>query len=301
MNAIQILPNTMTAALVQSATVAKLTGSEMEIVRATNERRIMDMDETEVKFLAVDIIFKAKGRLGYNPTQTEEECDAEILMISDDLKGFKGLTGREVHLALKSGINGDFSTDGRVFWSSASFVQWVRRWVNEKKLEVMKKYTALEASKTVEKPAMTEEQHKALSYEIANEYVKQMQKSHLQKEVILRDIEALRIELSGLLQADYEYGIRKANIEIKLKSKAILLKKHLDFQVFSAHTLYEDLERFGIWQMPADDKRGLFADLQKANPKATKPELVIMAKSKAYNVFIGLVAKGELVLYGEAK
>jgi len=297
MNAIQISEKTISAiALVHKPEVSKLSGIEMEIVRATQERRIMDMDETEVKFLAVDIIFKAKNRLGYNPTQTEQEHDAEILMISEDLKGFKGLTGSEVCLALKAGINGDFSADGRVFWSSANFVQWVKRWVNEKKLETMKKYTAIEASKPTEKPAISEEEHKTLSYEIAKEYARQMRNFALQKGVIQNDIEALRSELEEFDVLDEDYPIKKANIENKLKSKAILLKKYAEFQVYSAHSLYDDLERFGIWKMPAEDKKALFANLQQKLPKDTKEELVIKAKSQAYNVFVGLVASGEVVI-----
>lgn len=244
MNTIQLSQKILQAG-VPTVAIEKLTERQHEIVKATHGTRIGQMTNAEVTKLAGEVIFTAKMRLGYSQSQGDE-LKAEIRLIINDLREYQGLTPTEIHLALKAGLNGEFSTDGKVFFSSSNFVQWLRRWIADKKQPVMKQYTALEQAKENVKIPPTEAEEKELCRQVAQQY-------------------------------------------------GDLKRTHPDFEVQVASSLYDDLERFGIWKMEVNEKKELFEKLQRKYTNATHLELVLMAKNIAYNRFIAEVAKGILM------
>lgn len=217
----------------------RLNESEMSIVKAQSGKRISEMSNSEINKLAGEIIFLAKSRLGHNHN-SGEELVAEIKLISCDLRGFKGLTSTEIHLALKSGLDGDFSNDGKVFFSSSNFVHWLKRWIDEKKRPVIKQVTLIEQSKETTKSPPTDEEYKALTIEIANNY-------------------------------------------------AEVLRQNRDVTIEFASTLYDDLGKFEIWEMPLEDRKKVFEELQSKYKNTSRDELIIKAKNIAYNRFIALL------------
>jgi DNA-dependent RNA polymerase auxiliary subunit epsilon len=233
------LTNEIIKAAEPSPELRRLNESEISIVKAQSGRRISEMSNSEINKLAGEIIFLAKSRLGHNHN-SGEELVAEIKLISCDLRGFKGLTSTEIHLALKSGLDGDFSNDGKVFFSSSNFVNWVKRWIDEKKRPVIKHVTLVEQSKETTKPPPTDEEYKALTIQIANNY----------REALLKD---------------------------------------KDFVVEFASTLYDDLVKFEIWEMPLEEKRILFEEIELKYKGASRGEQIIKAKNIAYNRFIALL------------
>ncbi|MDI9863994.1 hypothetical protein QM480_06645 [Flectobacillus sp. DC10W] len=233
------LTNEIIRAAEPSQELRRLNDSEISIVKAQSGKRISEMNNSEINKLAGEIIFLAKSRLGHSHN-AGEELVAEIKLISSDLRGFKGLTGSEIHLALKSGLDGDFSNDGKVFFSSSNFVHWVKRWIDEKKRPVIKHVTLVEQSKETTKPPPTDEEYKALTIQIANNYT-----------------EALR--------------------------------KDKDFVVEFASTLYDDLVKFEIWEMPLEERKILFEELQSKYKSTSRDQLIIKAKNIAYNRFIALL------------
>ncbi len=271
----------------------KLTESENLIVLATKSVRIAELPEQDLRKLATQIVSTSRARLA-SKELTKDELLAEITMISDDLKGFKGLTSTEIHLALKSGLNGEFSKDGVVYFSSSNFVQWVKRWIAEKKQPVMKNYTALEQAREDVKPPPSLEEYKALIIQIANQYAHEKFRHDDKKRIWLEEIERCKKEI------EFEPDIIKKRVyQTQINLVQIDLKKHQPFEVHYAATLYEDLEKFSIWKMPPDDKKKIFEELEKRFKNFSKQEVKKLAQNKAYNVFISmLVAEGKVVNEG---
>lgn len=59
-----------------------------------------------------------------------------------------------------------------------------------------------------------------------------------------------------------------------------------ELYIFSAHTLYEDLERFDIYRMAVEDKKEVFDCICKRYPRLNQAELIQKSKVEAYNRFI---------------
>lgn len=235
MNKIQ-LNNSTLQSFEAKTIIEKLTVSETHIVTASKEQLIGTMTTNQLNVLAAKTIMTAKTRLGLRES-AGDELKAEISVIADDLRGFRGLSGTEIHMALKSGLDGDFSQDGKVFFSSSTFVIWIKKWIAEKKQPAMKKYALLlhEAEKT--KPPPTLEEEKRLCANVANMY------------------------------ADFK-------------------RKDPEYEVQSAFSLYDDITRFGIWELSKSDKQEIFKKAQVKFKNSTKEQLVHHCKNEGYNLFI---------------
>jgi hypothetical protein len=291
---IEISKNNLEVVQKENFQIEKLTESENEIVRATQGKRISELTENELKILAGELIFTAKARLG-NKQSEKYELIAEITLILNDLRGFKGLTSTELSLALKSGLNGEFLKENQtVFWSSANFVFWVKKWISEKKQPVMKQYTAIEQANERVKPPPTVQEYKDLIIQVANQYALEKIKNDSKRQVWLNEIERCKKEM--LIESDI---LKKRVFQTQINLVQIDLKKHQNFEVQFASTLYEDLERFEIWKMPPEDKKNLFQELTKKYKKFTFAELKKLAQNSAYNVFISMLVTENKVLNKE--
>lgn len=169
----------------QQLFLEKMDNSEIAIVQATQGKRIGQMSDNEKTILAAKVVSTGNIRLGYKP-KGDSDTTAEIMLFVMDLNKFYGLTEAEVLLALNSGLDGEFLKEGEsVFFNSAYFVQWCKRYIESKKLPALKKH---ENNKAVAErdtpkplPSITErrevlnaiiEQHKAiLENDIEHEFM----------------------------------------------------------------------------------------------------------------------------------
>ena len=261
----------------------KLSESEVTIVKASKGKRVRDMTSNEINELALTVIGNARLRLG-SKELSKDELKAETVLIVADLRDFNGLTSTEVQLALKSGLNGDFSKDGVVYFSSSNFVQWLKKWIAEKKQPVMKNYTALEQARIEEKPPPTLAEERKTIIQVINQHTEDL-RSHRERIVFLNEsLEKDRAEYKTINDPAEKHMILKriAKFDYELKTKK-------PFEVLFSASLYDDIERFGIWTMKPERKKEIFAGLQKKAKGETVEELKIKAKTLAYNEFIRML------------
>lgn len=150
-----------------------LTVQEQRIYDATLSVRLANLDEEAKLNIVGKIFLTAKSRLGLNTTSKEDEMILRDVLL-EDLEQFKGLTEVEILSALKSGLNGEYlgKNESSVFFNSSNFVQWVKKYI-EQKAEVMKK-VALAKKIEPAKPKPTDAEMKAEAIAIANSYVRKV-------------------------------------------------------------------------------------------------------------------------------
>jgi hypothetical protein len=154
-----------------------LTAKENQIVQnsqsTTHNPRIQEMNANGVMALAAVILDQVQLRSGYRP---KEEQDTTQLagQIAQDVRKFAGLTKNEILQALTMGLDGDFNPDGRVFFSSTQFVQWVKAYINQAKAPVMKKHAQLLHQLPVARPEPTTDERLRIMQEVIEGHVAQM-------------------------------------------------------------------------------------------------------------------------------
>jgi hypothetical protein len=137
----QQVPNFKKKALENSKELVKnLTNDELEIIKAQHEGTLIGaMDTNQLIELSKRIVKTANAKLGLTAV-TDEDLELNIELIYGDLANFKGNTDKIILQALKCGLNGDFSSDGKVFFSSSAFVIWVKKFITDKKMPVLAKF-----------------------------------------------------------------------------------------------------------------------------------------------------------------
>lgn len=143
----------------------------LSMIPSETNKRLKDMTATELLELADTILKTTYKRLGLK--QKGEDMEELQAVIFVDLRYFLTLTAKEVLLALKSGLDGDYVSDTNVFFNSSNFVQWLKLYVNGKKREVTSKLLKLEEQqkRLIEPPPPTEAEQRAKLIEATNQYI----------------------------------------------------------------------------------------------------------------------------------
>lgn len=150
------------------ATINALTKSEIEIVEASKGVKLKEYLPQDKAKLAMEVYFLAKAKLGLNsPSQQEEQATISILL--DDLNNFDLFTKEEIIKALKRGLNGEYSTGDFVHFNSSNFVRWVRRYQEEKQIALAKDMKAKQEEEQSIPPPPEEQQRKD-AIQVANMY-----------------------------------------------------------------------------------------------------------------------------------
>lgn len=285
MSNIQLSTNNLQVAQKAFDLPAKLSESELSIVTASKGKRIRDMSSNEINELALSVIGNARLRLG-SKALSKEEIKAETVLIVADLRDFSGLTVSEVNLALKSGLNGDFLKEGNIYFSSSNFVQWLKRWIAEKKQPVMKNYTQLEQARIEEKPPPSLAEQRKTIIQVINQHREDLI-NHRKRIVFLNEA----IEKDRAVYKTVNDPAEKHMILKRIAKYDYELKNKKPFEVLFSSSLYDDIERFGIWTMKPERKKEIFAGLQKKAKGETVEELKIKAKTLAYNEFIRMLVE----------
>lgn len=120
--------------------VEKLTAPEQKIFELT----IATDQNPKIKNhgATIDLAFKVHNiaaiRLGLKPKKVAE-LDILLQVLENDINRFPELTEQEILHALDSGLNGDFNPDGKIIFSSAQFVIWIKAYIEQQKKPVIKK------------------------------------------------------------------------------------------------------------------------------------------------------------------
>jgi len=156
--------------------INNLSASEMQIYNAQLSPRLSTLQPSDKTKIAMEVYLLAKIKLGLNSPSPEEE-QATISILLDDLENFNTLTKDEIIIAHKKGLNGEFlgPKDNQVFFNSSNFVQWVRKYEENKRAVMGKIANAKQEQETLEEPS--EEVLKLQAINIANMYADQLSKS----------------------------------------------------------------------------------------------------------------------------
>lgn len=143
----------------------------LSMVASDTNKQLKEMTATELLELSNKVTMTAYKRLGLK--QKGYDMEEMQAVIFTDLRCFLTLTAKEVLLALKSGLDGDYVNDTGVFFNSSNFVQWLKRYVNGKRREVTSKLLKLEEreKRLIEPPPPTEAEQRAKLIEATNQYI----------------------------------------------------------------------------------------------------------------------------------
>ena len=160
----------------------KMNSSEIAIVQATEGKRIGEMTENEKTILASKLVSIGNIRLGYKP-KSDQETKTEIYLFVLDLNKFFGLTEQELLLALNSGLDGEFLKENEtVFFSSANFVHWVKKYIESKKMPAMAKHhnNKVVSERETPKPEPTNDELRKIAIDNANFYVERFKNDNFE-------------------------------------------------------------------------------------------------------------------------
>lgn len=154
---------------------SNLSTSELQIYNATKSPILRTIEPTDKTKIAMEVYLLAKVKLGLNSISSEEE-HATVSILLDDLENFNGLTKDEIILATKKGLNGEYlgPKDNQVFFNSSNFVQWVRKYDDNKRSVLSKISNAKQEDEP--KPEPDEATKKSQAIQIANMYAEQLHK-----------------------------------------------------------------------------------------------------------------------------
>ena len=144
--------------------IKNLSNEEIEIVKATEQGILIgSMNPEELINFSSRVVKLANAKLGIT-NQSDQDLELTQELIFGDLMNYKGQTDMIILQALKSGLNGEFSTDGKVFFSSSAFVIWVKKFITDKKMPTLAKYQQNKAivERETPKPPPTIEQRKKI-------------------------------------------------------------------------------------------------------------------------------------------
>jgi hypothetical protein len=145
-----------------------------KIVQAQASTKLMLMLPSEKTDLATQIWAIAKMKLSLR-SENQNEDMAQIVILTDDLELFGNLTKDEIMIGLKMGLNGEFlNKDQQVFFNSSNFVQWIRKYIERKQVELaeLAKLPKMETFK----PVPSDQELKIMAINNANDHADLMVK-----------------------------------------------------------------------------------------------------------------------------
>lgn len=206
-----------------SSAYTGLSRYEKEVVESQTSLKISTLSDSDIMNLALRVISLSKIKLGSKPLP-DDEHRALVLVLMEDIKSYGYLTIDEINLALKRGLNGEFNSSGNdvVFFSPSNFVQWIRKFV-EQKNEVMRKVANAKVIEP-EKPKPSDADLKMAAINSANMYAQEMMRCQ-EKSIKMNWI-------AGGLHVLYDYiaqfGIYETSVEDKRRIYKTLLPKFND-------------------------------------------------------------------------
>jgi hypothetical protein len=121
---------------IHSPSAINISNLQNKIVQAQASIKLMLMLPSEKTDLATQIWAIAKMKLSLR-SENQNEDMAQIVILTDDLELFGNLTKDEIMIGLKMGLNGEFlNKDQQVFFNSSNFVQWIRKYIERKQVEL---------------------------------------------------------------------------------------------------------------------------------------------------------------------
>jgi hypothetical protein len=145
-----------------------------KIVQAQASTKLMLMLPSEKTDLATQIWAIAKMKLSLR-SENQNEDMAQIVILTDDLELFGNLTKDEIMIGLKMGLNGEFlNKDQQVFFNSSNFVQWIRKYIERKQVELAE-LAKLPKMETI-KPVPSDHELKMMAINNANDHADLMVK-----------------------------------------------------------------------------------------------------------------------------
>lgn len=146
-----------------------LTPTEASIVLASQGERVGQMSDKDLKNLITTALTMALFDLG----QSMQTQDRQLLesRLKGDLKSYFGkFTGEEVRKAIELGVRGNFKSrpDDIIFISVKGINEWLNKYRDQVKIEVMKKNYQLEVKREKE----TEEANKEEKIKVLDELTK---------------------------------------------------------------------------------------------------------------------------------
>lgn len=118
---------------------SNLSPTEAKIIELSKGQVLKTLTKKEKSELAFRIWTRIKIKLGLRNENVAEE-QAQIFSISDDLESFGTLTPDEVIEAVKRGLQGEYQSDDKqVFFNSPNFCQWLKKYRDKDKREVIGK------------------------------------------------------------------------------------------------------------------------------------------------------------------
>jgi hypothetical protein len=222
----------------------KMNSSEIAIVQATEGKRIGQMSENEKTILAGKIISIGNIRLGYKP-KSEKDTTAELMLFVLDLSKFLGLTEQELLFALNLGLDGEFLKENEtVFFSSANFVHWVKKYIESKKMPAMAKHhnNKVVAERETPKPEPTNDELKKIAIDNANFYVERFKNDNFEfTSVGINYLYDNAVKSGILIQLDED-----VRCEIFLVNNEFPLLNETDMEIRVKENLYRNFIHYMI-------------------------------------------------------
>ena len=151
-----------------------ITNLQNQIVQAQASTKLMLMLPSERTEIASQIWAIAKMKLSLR-SENQNEDMAQIMILTDDLELFGNLTKDEIMIGLKMGLNGEFlNKDQQVFFNSSNFVQWIRKYIERKQVELAE-LAKLPKMETI-KPVPSDQELKRMAINNANDHADLMVK-----------------------------------------------------------------------------------------------------------------------------
>ena len=151
-----------------------ITNLQNKIIQAQASTKLVYMLPSEKTDLATQIWAIAKMKLSLR-SENQNEDMAQIVILTDDLELFGNLTKDEIMIGLKMGLNGEFlNKDQQVFFNSSNFVQWIRKYIERKQVELAE-LAKLPKMETI-KPVPSDQELKMMAINNANDHADLMVK-----------------------------------------------------------------------------------------------------------------------------
>jgi hypothetical protein len=159
---------------IHSPSAINISNLQNKIMQAQASTKLMLMLPSEKTDLATQIWAIAKMKLSLR-SENQNEDMAQIVILTDDLELFGNLTKDEIMIGLKMGLNGEFlNKDQQVFFNSSNFVQWIRKYIERKQVELAE-LSKLPKMETI-KPVPSDHELKMMAINNANDHADLMVK-----------------------------------------------------------------------------------------------------------------------------
>ena len=159
---------------IHSPLAINISNLQNKIVQAQASTKLMLMLPSEKTEIASQIWAIAKMKLSLK-SENQNEDMAQIMILTDDLELFGNLTKDEIMIGLKMGLNGEFlNKDQQVFFNSSNFVQWIRKYIERKQVELAE-LAKLPKMETI-KPVPSDQELKMMAINNANDHADLMVK-----------------------------------------------------------------------------------------------------------------------------